>query len=167
MDFPPSAQVIPDIERNSLDLFLYVNRYGNHQIVSPAAVSYRFSFSHQKVDRGAFVARFLRLGIAGHPLADITARGVLSGSEAVSLLPASGEVLVVRSSDWLDPEGSKIGSMFRWLSGTGKFIVLGPEKEGCTLSARLSRGPDLHGYNAVRIIVGGKAFYCPIFPSHA
>ena len=60
------------------------------------------------------------------------------------------------SSGWLPPEINEKGNALRWMSGTGKFVIMAPDQ---SISQKLhfeyiGSGPDLHPDDRIKITIG-------------
>jgi hypothetical protein len=153
----PAVQIFPDFEREVLNLFLYVNRFGPNRIALAAATSNRFEFLNQEKQDPPLVARLARTGRAGVPIADITGKKLNPGIAGLQLSPAVGEVFVQRGDGWMDPEGDSIAALFRWLGGSGGFVVFGHDhSQHRALTIDLRPGPDLRSANMVEIVMADQ-----------
>lgn len=154
---PPGVQLIPDFDREVLDLFLYANRFGSDQIIQSATVSNRFQFVNLQTKGAPIVARLGHTGAPGRPIADITGKAFNAKIIGLQLSPAAGEVLIQPGNGWLDPEGPSIASLFRWLGGSGNFVILGQDStQNRVLKIDMRPGPDLKPTNSIEILVADR-----------
>ncbi|MEH2470454.1 hypothetical protein V1281_000301 [Nitrobacteraceae bacterium AZCC 2161] len=155
---PSAAEgtLVPDLSADVLNLFLYENRFGSTRITFGATESnrYRAVAGVAGPDR---IARLFHAGALGTTVADISYPDGFS-SPVVQTEPAIGQThLVQPDPHWLGPTGLRIGLLWRWLSGSGGFIIYGPLSGGQrTLHVNLAAGPDMRPDNQVEIYVLGQ-----------
>jgi hypothetical protein len=151
------TSVYPDLSGMALNLFLYENRYRTTQILFRQSESGRFSPLGTVGATGPRdVARMLKVGIIGTTLADITYSAETSAS-VLKTVPAVGQIhLLEADSHWVQPDGEAVGTLRRWLSVSGQFVIFGPFGADRNLEANLAPGPDLRSDNRIEIYVAGQ-----------
>lgn len=144
--------VIPDFVGDSLDLFLYVNRFDITRFAYNASESYRY----RPTIRPDVGMPFVRLSVPGYLdkiFADVThAVPWVHGLYLVSY----DNAIRVNGPGWLPPEGSSGLNMFRWLSGKGAFTLFakGPSQSR-HIRMNIYPGPDLLPENWVEVQLNG------------
>jgi hypothetical protein len=152
--------IYPDLSAESLNLFLYENRYGAAKIPFRESESARFAPSNGiEPATPSDVARMFRVGIAGTTLADITYSNDTAPA-VLQIVPAAGQYhLLLPDPHWLAPEGETVDQLRRWLCVSGKFVMFGPISKQGMLSVQLAAGPDLRPDNRVDIYFGGQRLH--------
>jgi hypothetical protein len=146
--------VVPDLAGDSLNLFLYVNRFN----------TVKFAFNDTETGRYRSVITpnnsmsFVRVSVPGYKdkvFADIT-HSIPWRDEGPYLIAAEGE-LRVKGPNWLPPEGSVGDNMFRWLSSRGdaSFFVA-DSSQNRYLLMKIYPGPDLLPENVIEIQLNGS-----------
>ena len=159
------ALVVPDLHGDSLDLFLYVNRWGPNHIWFRKDESYRFSPLQSTGGGEGWMARIPRVAYwKRHAtyFADITYVKGRPTSTLVEILPLAGQVRLIPGHGWRDPDGEdpleeRPSDMRRWLAGHGAFVVYGGSSlAGRALEMELGPGPDLRPDNVIEVTVAQR-----------
>jgi len=147
--------VIPDLEGNSLLLFLYVNRFN----------TIKFAFDGEPVTKYRYIPNIYptigmplaRISLPGYRdkiITDITHKTPWQNKPY--LLDYDG-VLKIVDSNWLPPEGEHEETIFRWVSNKGLFKLLITEPDiSRKLHLKINPGPDLTSENQILLIINQK-----------
>jgi hypothetical protein len=152
-----SETVSADLSMEPLNLFLYENRYLTTPIVFRASESNRFTPLHEISSTGLrHIARMPRVGAAGTTIADITYPPETMQAD-LTVVPSVGQIhLLLPDPHWVETEGSTVGELRRWLSVSGKFVVIGSLTDQVRLTVEMAAGPDLRPDNRIEVYFAGR-----------
>lgn len=144
------AEVVPDLIGDSLDLFLYVNRFNNIKFAYYAEESNRY----RPMTNPSFGMPFVRVSVPGYRdkiFADIT--HTVPWQVDPYLVSYDGTMRII-GPNWLSPEGSSGENLYRWLSLKGAFtLYLESSSLNRHIKMNIYPGPDLLPANTIEIQV--------------
>ena len=160
---PQAAAVLPDLDGNALDLFIYCNRWRNTQIIFPTEDSARFAPAASGTLPVDYVFRLAAPPVAGEYFTDIN-RPVAEAEPLSRLAPNRGCVRLSTQAGSSPPPWSAVmgdsKAYSRWLTAdVGPFRVYRPPGGmggPIHLNVSLAAGPDARPENSVRIVIDNQ-----------